>query len=457
MKNLYTLLIAGLRLTFFCDVSFKNISFTPSLFWAISFCSFICSFIVDYFLINETPIRINSYGFQTEGCSIALVLLIGYLLSKVLRIPRIQWMFPSLAVSVGIFFYLISKLISYINNQVDVSYTWNHYVTFFVAYWLFIILYKIVSSMTFKFPRFGHLMVAPLLLLFVAIPLRFFQYSQLWTVDYYAQSQLKKAEEEPINTEELLFKQPKMLADTLGKMKEQRAGVPDLFFISFGSHGSQDVFMKEAQYTTQLFDQKFGTEGHSLSLINNKKTIDSQPLATVTNLKESLSSLAKKMDLEEDILFLYLTSHGSKSHKLSVSLEGMPLNKMPAEKLGGILKGSGIKWKVIVISACYSGGFIDHLKDEHTLVITASNKEKGSFGCSDESEMTWFGKAYFKEALAETNSFVEAFEKAKLLIDEWEVKENKTHSYPQIHSSPAIENKLAEWRAGLDEGSFIGK
>jgi hypothetical protein len=72
------------------------------------------------------------------------------------------------------------------------------------------------------------------------------------------------------------------------------------------------------------------------------------------------------------------------------------------------------------VSACYSGGFIKDLHDPHTMVITAARADRTSFGCADENDMTSFGRAFFKDALPQANSFEEAFAKAARLVDEEE-------------------------------------
>ena len=448
MNNICMLLSAGLRLAFLRNVSLKHISFTPGLFWLVSLCSLFVVFVISY-ITSEPPIRFEVYGFQSEGFSIALALLVGFLLSKILRLPHVLWIYPSLITSAGLVIYSITELVLLVFRWLEMSSTWELVFSSFALYWWFLILFKIVSSMVPYLPRFQSTVISVLLLVLTVGPSWLFSSSGLWTTDYYAKYKSEEVEKDPINVEQVLFDQSGMLSDALEGIQPQRPEIPDLFFISFGSYGGQDVFMKEVQYTKTLFDQIFETNGRSMALINNQETIASQPLATMTNLNKTLQVFAEKMNVDEDILFLYLTSHGSKDHKLSVSLEGMPLNNIPAKDLSEILKSSGIKWKVIVISACYSGGFIDFLKDEHTLVITAANKDRKSFGCSNKSEMTYFGRAFFRHALAETNSFVGAFEKAKLLVTEWEKDEE--HSDPQIASSPQIEKKLAEWRASLEE------
>ena len=111
-----------------------------------------------------------------------------------------------------------------------------------------------------------------------------------------------------------------------------------------------------------------------------------------------------------------------------------------------MLQKSKIKWKVIFVSACYSGGFIPDLESATTMVITAADSESTSFGCSEESEMTYFGKALFKEVLSTNRdiSLVAAVKRAKKIIKEWEEEEDLSASNPSISAPKAIVRKLRE-------------
>jgi hypothetical protein len=104
---------------------------------------------------------------------------------------------------------------------------------------------------------------------------------------------------------------------------------------------------------------------------------------------------------------------------------------------------SGIKWRVIVISACFSGGFIEPLKDDNTLIITAADAFHSSFGCEYDSDYTWFSQALYDEALSETFSFVEAFEAAKEAVRDRERAEGYPPSNPQMSVGGAMRKKLA--------------
>ncbi len=245
-----------------------------------------------------------------------------------------------------------------------------------------------------------------------------------------------------LDAEQILFKQPQQIAQVLQKLAPQLSGQTDLYFISFGSYGSQDVFMNEVMHSSRVMEELYGTGERTIKLINNLQTLDQYPLATTTNLQAVLGGVAAKMDVEEDMLFLYLTSHGSKDHMLSIDMEDLPLQGMSAVKLKQLIDGSGIKWKVILVSACYSGGFIDILKDDYSLIITSARADRTSFGCSNDTELTYFGQAYFKESLKQSKNFIQAFEVARESVTEIEEDEEFKPSMPQIYSGLLIEAKL---------------
>jgi hypothetical protein len=99
---------------------------------------------------------------------------------------------------------------------------------------------------------------------------------------------------------------------------------------------------------------------------------------------------------------------------------------------------------VVVVSACYAGGFVEPLRDEHTLVMTAAAADRRSFGCSNEAELTYFGRALFADELAGRFSFAEAFHAARRRIEVREVEEGRTPSQPQMAMGAAIAERLEE-------------
>lgn len=234
--------------------------------------------------------------------------------------------------------------------------------------------------------------------------------------------------------------QPRLLAASLSELRSHRPGV-DLYFVAFAGTATQDVFMKEVRSAQDVFDRRFDTAGRSLLLVNNPRTVKELPVASNANLQVALAGVAGKMNVAEDVLFLYLTSHGSK-HVLSVNFPELGLADLSDTQLRAILDRSGIKWRVVVISACYSGSFIDALKNENTLILTAAAANRPSFGCGNENDFTYFGDALINTALRHEPSFIEAFYEARRIIAAREQEEHLTPSEPQIYVGKAIKAKL---------------
>ena len=111
-----------------------------------------------------------------------------------------------------------------------------------------------------------------------------------------------------------------------------------------------------------------------------------------------------------------------------------------------------MRWKVVVVNACYSGGFVDALRDDSTLVITSARADRTSFGCGADSDITYFGKAFLAEALNRTTSIPDAFAHAKKSVAEWEDRDKEEHSEPQIATTRSIEAKLEAWERALKPG-----
>lgn len=249
-----------------------------------------------------------------------------------------------------------------------------------------------------------------------------------------------------LTSEDTFYLQPRLLERELSDIAPGTPGRVELFFVGVAGDASQDVFMKEVKTVRSLFAERFGTAGHGAALINNAQTVATGPIASTTALEQTLSQVGKVMNRDEDILFLFLTSHGSRQHRFQLDFWPMRFNRLDPQRLRQMLDGSGIKRRVVVVSACYSGGYIDALKDENTLVITSAAADKTSFGCSNEAEMTEFGKAYFANALLKTDSFIEAFELARQDVAAREVTEEREPSNPQMAVGDGARRALLEWQ-----------
>ena len=254
--------------------------------------------------------------------------------------------------------------------------------------------------------------------------------------------------------EQVLYAQPQMLHDALAKLGPRMPGKPNLYLVAFAGDGGEDVFRNEAEYASTLFRQRFGASAHTLVLENNPASLSTRPLASWSNLEGALDGLAKVMQ-PDDILMLYMATHGSEDHDLLVDMDPLPLDQIGAQDLADILKEHPFKWKVVVVNACYSGGFIPPLSGDGTLVLTAARSDRSSFGCGSESELTYFGHAWLVNALNRTDNFANAFAQARTEIAQWEQRDKLTHSEPQSYVGKGIEAQLDAWRKGITPGPAV--
>jgi peptidase C13-like protein len=245
------------------------------------------------------------------------------------------------------------------------------------------------------------------------------------------------------DAEALLFDQSARIDAVLAAIKPDAAAAPKGFFLGFAGVGDQKVFTQEIGLASRVLSERYAMEGRSLSLLNDERDLERAPLATVSGLKYALRGLAGRMNVERDVLFLAISSHGARDPAIAVSNADLPLDELTDEDLAEALEDSKIKWRVIIISACYAGGFIESLKDARTIVIAAAAADRTSFGCSNDSDLTYFGEAFYRDALPEARSLRDAFDKAKAAIALRERREHVEASKPQAFFGAEMEAKLA--------------
>ncbi|HEY3786691.1 MAG TPA: C13 family peptidase [Steroidobacteraceae bacterium] len=244
------------------------------------------------------------------------------------------------------------------------------------------------------------------------------------------------------SAEALLYDQPARIVASVERMAARQPGQPNVFFVGFAGDGEQGIFKREALYAEQVFADHLGSGEHSVELINDEDDRDSFPIASASALEQTLKLLASRMDTAQDVLVLMLTSHGSRDG-LAVVNGSLPLQRLAPADLRQALDQSGIQWRILIVSACYSGVFIGPLKTDDTLIVTAADATHSSFGCDDERDLTWFGEAFLQDAMPRTQTLEEAFAKATDLIKQREAAAHEVHSNPQIWVGSRIRQRLA--------------
>ena len=220
----------------------------------------------------------------------------------------------------------------------------------------------------------------------------------------------------------------------------QRPGVVDVYGLVFAPYADENVFRRESTMVNTLLQERFDAQGRVLHLLNHAETAETHPWATPENLQRAIAALAARMDREHDVLVIYMTSHGARNHELAAAHWPLQVPPVTPEMLRAALDESGIRNRVIAVSACFSGGWIEPLATDSTLIMTAADATHTSYGCGRLSELTFFGRAVFHEQLRQTHSFTEAFAKAVPLIQQREVEAGKADGFsnPQIRVGQQI-------------------
>lgn len=260
------------------------------------------------------------------------------------------------------------------------------------------------------------------------------------------------AESASPDVERLFFQQDELLAQSIDGLMEQRPGVVDVYFIGVAGDAAEDVFMNEAQQAARVFTRDFDAVGRTLLLVNNRQTFERLPLASRDNLVAALAAVGRRMDPEEDLLVLFLTSHGEEEQGLVLDLDGFLLAGISPRGLRAAMDAAGIRYRAVIVSACFSGVFVDEFRDPESLVMTSARRDRSSFGCGHDGAFTYFGSALLGTELPRDRSLENAFERARNNLAAREAEEGLPASEPQIWVGAGVRELLERLDARLRAG-----
>jgi hypothetical protein len=445
LQQLLRNLLGGLRLSLLLRVPPERFCATGGALALLVLCDFLANLAASFLLVG----RGGGFAFSAvPGFFFHLPLLLfgGYLAGRVLSRTSLVTLVPVALISLSIPIELCHSILERLTQFRQLEWLGNyleapHYYRFF--WWW------VAAALLFLL----RLAPAPLarrvtLLLVVGVslvPLWFYPRADLWV-----SAAESGGESGQLHlTEKVLSTQARLLDGELAGLLPGVRRESHFYFVGFAGDATQDVFLKELLAAGRLFEKRFGAAGRSVLLANNPQTATTLPFASATNLEQTLARLGQVMNRQSDVLVLFLTSHGSREHELSVNNDPLELEQLTPEMVRGMLKKSGITWKVVIVSACYAGGFIEPLRDDRTLVITAADAKSESFGCGYGENFTWFGEAFLDQALRNSYSFTGAFDRARDTISQWEDEQGETPSNPQIWVGKEIGKKLAQMEKGL--------
>jgi len=249
--------------------------------------------------------------------------------------------------------------------------------------------------------------------------------------------------------------QRRALIASVARMDRGNAAGGDVYFVGFAGFGEQQVFRKEAELARQVFGARYATASRSVLLVNDIHDRRTYPLATFDNLRAAVDAIGHRMHRDRDTLVLMLTSHGNDEDGVAITNGKMPEDALSPKDVRKILDESHIRWRIVIVSACYSGIFIPVLKTDSTLVMTAADAHHSSFGCDDTRDLTYFGEALLRDALPHACSLPAAFADMARIIRQRETDEGEIHSNPKLYVGPKVQAKLLQLDAAAAQSCSV--
>ena len=243
----------------------------------------------------------------------------------------------------------------------------------------------------------------------------------------------------------LLADQRKLDA-ALAALQPQKKGVVDAYVVSIGLD-SDAIFGREAREAGKVLARRYGAAGHTIVLAGTDGSGPSDlPNGSPRALAMTLARIAELMDKNEDVVVLYTAGHGA-----PVGLayhdgdEGFGI--ISPGRMARIFEELGIRNRLLILSACYSGVFVPTMSSDTTALFTAASADRTSFGCAADRDWTFFGDAMINHALRQPVPLAKAGDDARALIAKWEAMDAKIiPSQPQV----SIGSGVGKWLAPLE-------
>jgi len=246
-----------------------------------------------------------------------------------------------------------------------------------------------------------------------------------------------------------MLEQRRRLDEALAAIKAQRRGRVDAYVVSIALD-SDPVFAREAREAGRVLERRYGAKGRTLVLAGPDGARDDRPQGSIDALIISLARLSEIMDSAEDVLVLYTTSHGL-DLGLAYHYGDTGYGVLSPARFKSVLDELGLKRRVLILSACFSGVFVKPLASADTAIVTAAAANRSSFGCEAENDWTFFGDALINNALRQPVALEAAADQATNLIAKWEAERRLLASLPQTRIGANAKKWLSELEADMPQ------
>jgi hypothetical protein len=240
---------------------------------------------------------------------------------------------------------------------------------------------------------------------------------------------------EPLEIEDALIDQQARIEARVAALP-QHGKAAETLVLAVGGEGYLAVFDREARRAAAVLSARHG--GPALVLSNTPEQVESGLLASRRTVALALAALGRRAR-PGDTLVVYLVSHGGEDASMSMAAPFLEFAPLTAADLATAMDAAGFTRRIVIISACFAGSWIDTLASPTTIVVAAAAADRTSFGCDDSRELTVFGEAMLGELADPALSPAQAFARARSRIAAAEAAAGETASLPEARVGSAMQ------------------
>jgi hypothetical protein len=203
-----------------------------------------------------------------------------------------------------------------------------------------------------------------------------------------------------------------------------------IIFAGFALHAQSKAFRNDVLAAEKLV-REIDPNALMLKLANPARDQSADwPQATAENFALVMARTAE-VARPRDRMLLLISTHANPG-LLNINVGGKNQQPITPRMLGDALAPLGKVPTLVVLSACYSGAFIEPLKAPNRVVLTATDARSMSFRCRYDGNHTYFADALFNQDGAENLSLTDWMGEAQKSISALEKRRKLPASKPQV-------------------------
>ena len=189
---------------------------------------------------------------------------------------------------------------------------------------------------------------------------------------------------------------------------------------------------------TRTFNQRLVAAGVPAGNIHRLSASAAELSSSVepASAKALLQHIAELPARPGDRCLVFLTSHGERGAGVWLARSNTALS--PDELADALSRGCGPAPTVVIVSACYSGGFAaGKMAKPNRIILTAARSDRPSFGCQVHRRYNFFDECLLG-ALPKSATWRMAFDKSTQCVRQMERALGERPSEPQAYFGTAV-------------------